>query len=120
MKPTLTATGRISATIAAAATLGILGGCLVAWLVFSAHLPARVPYAGFAPELAVLLVYSTIAVARLGHNESSFLKLLAAALCGLFLALLAGAVVFEMIGFHYDPYTCINLERRPANNRRGP
>jgi len=109
VKPTLTAKGTLPAAITAAATLSILVGCLIAWLVFSAHIPARAPYAGFAPEVAVLLVYSAVAVARLAHNESSVVKLLAATLGGLFLALLVSAVVIEMIGCRYDPYTCINL-----------
>jgi hypothetical protein len=107
VKPTLTATGTVSRAIATAGILSILVGCLIAWLVFSAHIPAHLPYAGLAPVVALLVVYSAVAAARLGHNESSIVKLLAATLGGLALALVVGAALIQIIGCRYD--ACINL-----------
>jgi len=109
VKSTLTAKGTVSAAITSAAALGILAGCLLAWLVFSTHLPAHLQYAGLAPAAALAVVYSTVVVVRLGHNENSLLKLVVAVLAGLFAALAVGAVLIEMIGCRYDRYACINL-----------
>jgi hypothetical protein len=107
VKATLTAKGNVVAAITAAATLSILVGCGLAWVVFSTHLPARVPYAGLAPAAALLVIYSVIAVARLGSVEDAIVKLLAVALTGLFVALSVGAVLIQVIGCRYD--ACINL-----------
>jgi hypothetical protein len=107
VKATLTAKRNVVAAITAAATLSILAGCGLAWVVFSTHLPARVPYAGLAPAAALLVIYSVIAVARLSSIEDAIVKLLGAALAGLFVALAVGAALIQMIGCRYD--VCINL-----------
>jgi hypothetical protein len=107
--PTLIAKRSTGAAIALAAVLGILIGCLLAWFVFSEHLPAHYPQAALAPIAAVLSVYVVIVALSLGRTEAPFAIQLSVAIVGALLTLVVGAVLIEMILCHYDRYACINL-----------
>ena len=107
--PTLIAKHSAGVAIALAAVLGILIGCLVAWLVFSTHLPAHYPHATLAPIAAVLGVYVVIVALSLGRGEVPFAIQLSVAIVGALLTLVVSAVLIEMILCHYDRYACINL-----------
>ena len=109
MTPTLIAKHSAGAAIALAAVLGILIGCLLAWLVFSTHLPAHYPHVALAPIAAVLGVYVVIVALSLGRGEVPFAIQLSVAIVGALLTLAVGAVLIEMILCHYDRYACINL-----------
>ena len=107
--PTLIAKHSAGVAIALAAVLGILIGCLLAWLVFSTHLPAHYPHAALAPIAAVLGVYVVIVALSLGRGEVPFAIQLSVAIVGALLTLVVSAVLIEMILCHYDRYACINL-----------
>jgi len=107
--PTLIAKHSAGVAIALAAVLGILIGCLLAWLVFSTHLPAHYPHATLAPIAAVLGVYVVIVALSLGRGEVPFAIQLSVAIVGALLTLVVSAVLIEMILCHYDRYACINL-----------
>jgi hypothetical protein len=97
----------IIGAIGAASILGLVIGCLAAWLVFSTHLGARLPYAGFVPSALVVLVYSAAAVSILGRYQHSIARLLLAELGGLAVTLVISAVLIQMIGCRFD--ACIDL-----------
>jgi len=107
--PTLIAKHSAGAGITLAAVLGILTGCLLAWVVFSRHLPASHPHAALAPIAAVLGVYVVIVALSFGRSEVPFAIRLSVAIVVALLTLVVGAVLIEMILCHYDRYACINL-----------
>jgi hypothetical protein len=107
--PTLIAKHGAGAGITLAAVLGILIGCLLAWVVFSTHLPAHYPATALAPIAAVLGVYVVLVARSFGRSEAPFAIRLSIAIVVAFLTLVVGAVLIEMILCHYDRYACINL-----------
>jgi hypothetical protein len=107
--PTLIAKHSAGAGTTLAAVLGILIGCLLAWVVFSTHLPAHYPHAALAPIGAVLGVYVVFVSLSFGRSEVPFAIRLSVAIVVGLLTLGVGAVLIEMILCHYDRYACINL-----------
>ena|SRR5437762_2128188 len=107
--PTFIAKHSAGAAVALAAVLGILIGCLLAWLVFSTRLPAHYPQAALAPIAAVLGVYVVIVALSLGRGEVPLAIQVSVAIVGALLTLVVSAVLIEMILCHYDRYACINL-----------
>jgi len=109
VKTTLIAKRGAGAAIASAAVLGILSGCLLAWLIFSTRLPAHYPHSALLPMAAVLTMYVVVAVLTWDRSASLFALQLSAAIVGALLTLAVSAVLIEMILCHYDRYACINL-----------
>ena len=96
----------VASAITSALVSGLGTGCLLASLLFATSLRS-LPHVAYIPLVGMLLMYSAIAVARLGALAISNSRAIVAILGGLVATSIVGAVLIQIIECRYG--SCISL-----------
>jgi hypothetical protein len=96
----------VTRAVSTALVSGLGAGCLLASLLFATPLRG-LPHVAYIPLVGMFLVYSAIAIARLGAIDIPNSKAVIAILGGLVVTSIVGAVLIQIIECRYG--SCINL-----------
>jgi hypothetical protein len=96
----------VASALTTAVMSGLGAGCLLASLLFATPMHSM-PHVAFIPLVGMFLVYSAIAVTRLGAMNIPNSKAVVAILGGLVVTTVVGAVLIQLIECRYG--ACINL-----------